>query len=470
MSAVTATAMCELRQSMRDGRVWMAMLGALVLFAATLWVGVQQHARQVSDVSLAANTDRQVWEGQGARNPHSVAHFGQYAFKPAGALSAFDPGLTPWLGTALWMEAHYQNTAAFRPAEDQTPAIVASLSAAFVMQYVAPLALIFLGYGLVAAEREKQTLKLAVAGGVSPLSWMAGKLVALLLLAAVLWLPAWLPVVLVDATDARLRGVALATCYGIYLLIICSLIIAVSARATTARGSLLTLLCAWVLLGLVVPRLAVAGAEYLAPSADAGKFWRDIRIALRKGLDGHETDEAREAELMQKTLAKYGVSRVEELPISFAGVALQAGEDHGNEVFDHFFDQMQRSQRGQDAAMHWAALATPWIAMRSLSAGMSGTDAAHHWHFVHAAENYRRELQRYLNGDMARNAKGQDFDYRADPALWRQTPQFSYTSPTLKAVAGEYLPAAAVLLFWLALSTTALWWAARGLEREGALP
>lgn len=470
MSAVTATAMCELRQSMRDGRVWVAMLGALALFVVTFWVGVNQHARHVDAVRLATNTDRQVWEGQGARNPHSVAHFGQYAFKPAGALSAFDPGLTPWLGTALWMEAHYQNTAAFRPAEDQPPAIVATLSAAFVMQYVVSLALIFLGYGLVAAERERQTLKLAVAAGASPLSWVSGKLVALIVFAAVLWLPAWLPVIIVDTPDARLRAISLAAGYGIYLVILCLLVIAVSARAKTARSALLTLLCAWVLLGLVVPRLAVASAEYLSPSADAGKFWRDIRASLQQGLDGRGSADAQEAELMRKTLAKYGVNRVEDLPISFAGVALQAGEEHGNEVFDHFFDQMQMAQRAQDAVMHWSALATPWIAIRSLSAGMSGTDAVHHWHFVHAAENYRRELQRYLNGDMTRNARGQDFEYRADPTVWRQTPKFSYSSPPLVEVVGEYFPAAALLLLWLALSAFAMWSAARELEREGALP
>jgi ABC-2 type transport system permease protein len=116
-----------------------------------------------------------------------------------------------------------------------------------------------------------------------------------------------------------------------------------------------------------------------------------------------------------------------------------------------------------------ASLVSPWIALRGLSSGIAGTDAEHHSHYVHAAENYRRELQRYLNGNVTQNAKGRDFDYQADAQTWRQTPAFSYRTPTLREVGAAYLPDTLLLLGWIVLSTVALSFAVRGLAREGAL-
>jgi ABC-2 type transport system permease protein len=464
------TARSELRQTLRDGRVRVALITLLALFATTLAVGSAQQARYDSNVQEAVKADRNIWERQGARNPHSVAHFGQYAFKPSGAISLFDPGLTPWLGTALWMEAHYQNTAAYRSVDDQVaPTIISNLSAAFVLQYLAPLLLIFLGYALIARERERHTLKLVLANGASLPGWIGGKFVSLLIIAAALWLPSLALVAIADNADERARSLAMVAAYGGYLLMLCALILAVSAKARTARSALLALLCGWVVMALIIPRVAAVVAEQAAPSADSGQFWRDVRAALREGVSGHDPADAREKTLLEKTLAQYGVTRVEDLPVSFAGIALQAGEEHGNEVFDHFYGQLQAAQAQQRTVLRIASVLSPWIALRQLSAGIAGTDAGHHADYVHAAEKYRRELQRYLNGDMTQNAKGKDFDYQADVELWRQTPVFSYQAPELREVGSTYLPDALLLLGWIVLSGGALSLAARTLAREGAL-
>lgn len=464
------TARSELRQTLRDGRVRVALITLLALFATTLAVGWAQQTRYDSNVREAMRADRTIWEQQGARNPHSVAHFGQYAFKPSGAISLFDPGLTPWLGTALWMEAHYQNTAAYRAVDDQVaPTIISGLSAAFVLQYLAPLLLIFLGYPLIARERERHTLKLVLANGASLRAWAGGKFFSLLTIAAALWLPSLLLVAIADTQDERARTLALVAAYAGYLLMLCALILAVSAKARTARSALLALLCGWVLMALVIPRVAAVVAERVAPSADAGQFWREVRTALRQGISGHDSADAREQALLQRTLAEYGVTREEDLPVSFAGIALQAGEEHGNEVFNHFYEQLQAAEARQRTVLRVASIVSPWIALRGLSTGIAGTDADHHAHYVHAAENYRRELQRYLNGNMTQNAKGKDFDYHADVETWRKTPVFSYEAPALRAVGATYLPDALLLLGWIVLSAIVLSLAVRELAREGAL-
>jgi ABC-2 type transport system permease protein len=246
-------------------------------------------------------------------------------------------------------------------------------------------------------------------------------------------------------------------------------VITVSARARTARGALLVLLCGWVAMALVVPRVAAGAAEVTAPSTDAGWFWREIRAALKQGIDGHDPQGARQQALLARTLAQYGVSRAEDLPVSFAGIAMQEGEEYGNQVFDHFYGRLRAIEARQRMVVRVASLLSPWMALRGLSAGVAGTDAEHHWHYVHAAELYRRDLQRFLNRDFIRNARGQDFDYRAEPALWRETPIFTYRAPALRQVAGVYLPDALLLVGWLISSLAALWLAARVLTREGAM-
>lgn len=470
MRAATLTARSELRQMFRDGRVRVSLITLLLLFATTLAVGWSQQRRHENDVAEAARADRQLWEQQGARNPHSAAHFGQYAFKPAGAINSFDPGMTPWLGTALWMEAHYQNTASYRAVDDQVaPTIISSLSAAFVLQYLAPLLLIFLGYGLMARERERHTLKLVLANGASLQAWAGGKFLALLTIAAALWLPSLILLFLADTTDEWARAATIVVAYAGYLLMLCALILAISAKVRTARTALLALLCGWVVMALVIPRIAAVVTERIAPSADAGQFWRDVRAAMHQGVSGHDPEDAREKALMQRTLAQYGVTREEDLPISFAGIALQAGEDHGNEVFDHFYGQLQAAEARQSAVLRAASVVSPWIALRGLSAGIAGTDSNHHAHYVRAAETYRRKLQQYLNVKMTQNAKGADFDYKADVETWRQTPVFSYQAPTLRSVGTTYIPEALLLLAWLALSAIVLISAVRELAREGAL-
>lgn len=469
MNSWMLTMRSELRQMVRDGRVRVALITLLGLFATTLAVGSAQQSRYDGNVREAAAADRSIWERQGARNPHSAAHFGQYAFKPAGAISLFDPGLTPWLGNALWMEAHYQNTAAYRAIDDDVaPALIANLSAAFVLQYLAPLLLIFSGYALIARERERHTLKLVLASGASLRAWAGGKFFSLLAVAAALWLPSLVLLAIADGSDERARSLALVLAYAGYLVMLCALVLAVSARARTARSALLALLCGWVVMALVIPRIAAVVAERAAPSADAGQFWRDVRAALRQGVTGHDPADEREKALLEKTLAEYGVSRLEDLPVSFAGIALQAGEEHGNEVFDHFYSQLREGEARQRNVLRLASVVSPWIALRGLSSGVAGTDAEHHSHYVHAAENYRRELQRYLNGDVTKNAKGKD-DYQADAQMWRQTPLFSYRTPTLREVGVAYVPEALLLLGWIVLSVIALNIAVRRLAREGEL-
>jgi len=54
----------------------------------------------------------------------------------------------------------------------------------------------------------------------------------------------------------------------------------------------------------------------------------------RRDPQGHNASDARAKALLQTTLQRYGVSDKAALPINFTGIAMQAGEKYGNQVFD----------------------------------------------------------------------------------------------------------------------------------------
>ena len=161
----------------RDAR-WRAL--ALVTASvdagrAALWACCM-HERMEREHHAAEVGDRHVWTAQGAKNPHSAAHFGQYAFKPIGPLAMADPGIDAYVGSAVYLEAHRQNEVQFRAARDATLAArMGHLTLAFVFQTVLPLMAILLGFAAFSGEREQGTLRQLLSLGVRPVDLLLGK-------------------------------------------------------------------------------------------------------------------------------------------------------------------------------------------------------------------------------------------------------------------------------------------------------
>ncbi|MGQ0697537.1 MAG: ABC transporter permease [Panacagrimonas sp.] len=462
----------ELRVSWRAGRVWPLLFAWIVLSALAGFGSIAAQQRTQAERSAAAELDRQAWEAQGARNPHSAAHFGQYAYKPATMLGALEPGLDAWFGTSIWMEAHYQNPASQRAAEDLTSlSRMGALSLGWMLQVLLPLTVLVLGFDLFAEERTRGALKLQLIAGARPAQLMLGKALSLLITTLVVTSPAWFAALLVASGTgvsgfadgaARLGWWLLA--YGVYGLIWVLLTLTVSAFAAHARVSLGLLSGVWLLGVLLLPRLAAEQAESTYPTPQAAAFWSDIRKAQSEGMDGHNPGDARTRQLEADTLKRYGVDTIEELPVSFAGIALQASEEYGDQVFDRFFTQLWSGYTTQADFQQRFSWVAPVMAARDLAMTAAGTDVAHHQRFAQAAEQHRRALQRFLNDDMTAHAKGQDFDYLASPDFWAKAPHFDYMPP----VAEMPQRALMVLATWLAAGMIGCAVAARRLRGDAA--
>ena len=446
----------EFTDMVRDGRFrWCSILvGSLLLVSlAHGWV----QARKAHQEHAAAQaTAREHWESQGEKNPHSAAHYGIYAFKPRLALSFVDEGVDPFTGTSVWLEAHRQNDFLLRPAQDATAAQrVGALTAAQVLQHLVPLLIILLTFGAFAGERERGTLRQLLATGVGWRELVLGKALgtsgalALLLVPAALAGAAALVVANPGpAASPAVRGAVLACVYLAYFIAFLALSLAVSARAKSARTALVFMLAVWVVNGLVAPRVAVDLSKWLYPTPSALEFARTMEHEMSTGAEGISPPDR--AESTERLLAEHGVERVEDLPINAVGAYLQESEEFANRIFDRNYGALWDTFKRQGLLQEALAAAAPLIAVRTLSMGLAGTDVEQHRHFATAAEAYRRDLMRQMNGDMTQNSLTGDFSYAAGAELWESVPPLQYTAPALGWVLGNRILSLAVLGAWLA--------------------
>ena len=456
----------ELSDLLRDGRFRFSalMVGALLL--ASIGAGWVQVQAARSQLEAAQATARDHWESQGDKNPHSAAHYGVYAFKPRLPLSFIDQGVDPWTGTSVWLEAHRQNDFLMRPAQDATAAQrFGTLTAAGVLQHLVPLLIILLAFGALAGEREQGTLRQVLASGVSRRQLVAGKAVGVASALGLLVVPAAVlgsvALVMGSTATGSLAGrtAVLALVYLAYFGAFIGVALAVSAWMRSSRAALVTLLAIWVLNGLVAPRVAVDLSGWLHPAPTAFEFARTVEAEMATGVDGLAPPDR--AAITARLLEEHGVETVEELPVNVSGITLQASEEFGNAIYDRNYGALWDTFERQSRVHESLSVVAPLLAVRALSMGLAGTDVEQHRHFATAAETYRRDLMRRMNGDLAENSRTGE-TYLAGDELWADVPPLEYEAPELAWVLGNRTLSLLILGIWV---LGALWAAVAGARR-----
>ncbi|MBI4177843.1 DUF3526 domain-containing protein [bacterium] len=437
----------------RDGRARVLGWVFLILTLASAFAGGRYALRLGQERSAAWADNRRQFLEQGIKNPHSAAHYGVYAFKPAQALAVFDRGIEPWVGATVWLEAHKQNDFKYRPAMDAgVMQRFGELSPAFILQVIAPLLIIFLSYASFSGERESRVLKLALSQGVSPeiLAWgkWMGFLRALLVWTILPWTAAIAASLFLaepgTRMDVLLRLGWLSLAYAFYIAFWIAVVLGVSARMTKPRNTLLALLGIWLAACVLVPRFAVALSKAVSPTPLAAEFSDQISKETQRP-DSMKLDKA-------NALRLYGAKTIEELPVSFSGIRLIEGERHGDQIFDRRFSELFGILERQRDLHLVTGLASPLQPLRLASMALAGTDLSVHRDFAFKAEQYRRAFIRRLNDDVLRNAKRQekwDSDYRGGPDLWASMPAFEYPSFGVDHAIGQAWRSLAMLSAWL---------------------
>ena len=460
----------EFTEMLRDKRFHWAAGIVLLLLLVALLTGGWHHRGVKRQHDLAQAETREQWLRQPAKNPHSAAHYGIYAFKPKMLPAMLDRGIDPFVGQSVWLEAHKQNEFKHRPAQDLTAVQrFGELTAATVLQLLIPLLIILLSFSAFVGEREQGTLRQLLSLGVSRTDLVLGKALGVTGALGVLLVPATILGIaalaltaeqsLLRSSAPRLLGMFFS--YLAYFTLFIGISLTVSAKAKTSSLSLVILLAFWILNGLIAPRAVADIARHVYPTPSAFEFQQILDREMRSGPDGHQTSDQRTAALKARVLKQYGVETIEALPVNFAGLSLQESEEHGNVVFDRNYGDLWQRFDQQNRLRQLSALVTPMLAIQSLSMGLAGTDFAHHQDFAAAAEKYRRLLVKKMNDDLTYQAVKQSFTYLAPPELWQTVEEFQYTAPSTTWALQKQALSLAILLLWCVLTFAAAIWTAR---------
>ncbi len=455
----------EMTEMFRDGRFrWASAIVLGLILIATL-TGLRSYRALAAEQVAAETAMRGFWVNQGAKNPHSAAHYGLWVFKPKMPLSFIDQGVDPFTGQTTWLEAHKQNEFTRRPAMDQASvARFGEWTAAAVLQLLIPLLIIMLAFPAFAGERESGTLTQLAALGVPMPLLLRGKALGTAAALSVVVVPATVLGVVALAlgsgfsrgVDDLVRFVAMLVVYLAYFLVILVVTLAVSARSRSSRAALLMLLAFWTVNSLIAPRAVTDLARRVHPTTSSFAFQQAVTDDLTHGIDGHNPADTRRQAVEAQALKEYGVLTLDALPVNFDAIAMQASEEYGNQVFDKHFNALYDRYRAQNAVSQFGAAMAPLLAVRSLSMGLAGTDVEQHRHFATEAEGYRRGLVAFANNYLRDNTQTGEWDWKASPEVWAQYPAFSYDAPRVASAIAPQRRAIAMLAGWLLLAVIAL--------------
>ncbi len=472
MSPTLRIAREEWRLLRRD-RVATLGLALLLLLAAVATFTSWDHRRATAEARARhqAQVDHE-FEAQPDRHPHRMVHYGHFVFRPLNPLAAFDSGVDPYTGHTLFLEGHRQNSANFGDVRQSSLLLrFGQLTPAFVLQVLAPLLLIFIGHSSVTREQEHGTLRVLLAQGVRPRQVLAGKLLALGGIAALVLLPAFAALgwMATEAPGSGIVAAALGAGYAAWMLLWVVGIAAASSLLSRGRDALVALLAVWAIGVILVPRLVpeIASSVQVLPT----RLETDIAVArdLAALGDGHNPDDPYFAKFRKKILASYGVARIEDLPVNYKGLVGMEGERLTSALFARYADDAYARQHGQMRLFDRFAVLSPAIALRRLSMGLSGTDLRNHQRFAEAGEQHRYQLVQALNRMQAEKLSlagdRSSRDNRIDRQHWHGIADFHYEPITPAQSLRRAAPAAAILLAWLAALAGVLVFAAQRIGR-----
>lgn len=477
MSGIQLIASDEWRL-LRRNRV--AMLGLIMLIALSIIAALTSIAQRDNSDAIRARFQQQAdaaFDGAPARHPHRMVHYGHFVFRPLPVLAAFDPGVDSFTGNTIYLEGHRQNSANFGDVRQSSLLVrFGQLTPAFVLQALAPLMLIFIGFGAVARERERGTIRQLFAHGVSARSLLLGKALGLGRIAMLMLAPAALALIWLMATEGApvAPSLFLLGGYALYLAIWVLLIVLVSALSSHARSSLMALIAIWAFAVILLPRVAPDLALATIPALSRLETNIAINEDLRNMGDSHNPDDPYFNEFKEKTLKRYGVEKVEDLPVNYRGLLAIEGEKLWSKLFDDYAAREYAAYKAQSRFTDIASLGSPAIALRRLSMSASGTDLEGHRRFLTQAEAYRFSIVQQLNALQA-NAITYDDDgnrnkdpeaarrVRIDPKNWQDVPDFHYRAASTSDKLQAALPGLLILLGWLVALIFGLRLAARRL-------
>jgi ABC-2 type transport system permease protein len=253
-------------------------------------------------------------------------------------------------------------------------------------------------------------------------------------------------------SDQLIRLAWLVLAYTAYLGGFAMLALAISAFSRNSRTALVGLLAFWLANCFLVPRLMTDIVRTAQQLPTALEFRQAIAEEKKKTF-GHDESQPAYVAFRDDVLRQYGVSRIEDLPVNFRGLALRKDDENGYRIFDQQYGALQEAYERQNRLRALPGFIFPLLAIQPLSMGMAGTDGRAQFSFTTSAEQHRRVIQTVVSDDLIRNGRYGDPTYVAGPELWQRIPGFSYHEPAVSWVLPAQLGNFLALSGWMIVTT-----------------
>lgn len=218
---------------------------------------------------------------------------------------------------------------------------------------------------------------------------------------------------------------------------------------------------------MLVPRIAPAIAEAAVPTLSGPAMEAAVTREVREGPSGHDPQDVRLERLKSETLRRYGVARIEDLPVDFGGISLAHGEALSTGIYRRHFATLDDGYDRQSEMQRLFAFVSPLQAVRPLSAALAGGDQHAHRRFLEQAEQFRFETVQRLNEDIIHNRRpaASPAPYQTDVAAITDGLNFTPHAPELDETIKRHSMDLAVLIAWSVFAVILALLAGRRLRR-----
>jgi ABC-2 type transport system permease protein len=447
----------ELKRLIRERYLLSSFIVFLLALVIASYFSTLQTNQKIKDREDIAEKIRNEWEELDNMNPHSAAHFGTYAFKPVTALSAFDEGINAYTGNVLRLEGHIQHNMVHSELS-HFPLIsyFGKITPSFLLQYILSIFIIFIAFITINGEKESGRLKLYIVQGTTLREILLSKVLIVWFISILLTLFTIASQIIINIEfftyDDLLRSFLLLFSYSTYYLILILITIYSSVVLKNAAKGLTLVLALWFLWVVFLPRVSSNISDSLYKLPTRNDLIRTMKEEREKGVDGHNPFDKKRDQLKENLLKEYSVQNVEDLPINFDGIVMQADEEFGNMVWDKHYGDVNTTLLNQRKTNQFLNLLNPFSSLRNLSIGTAGTDLLHHLDFLHKAEEYRRVFIKRLNDEMAYGgSKTGEWEWKSDNKFFKSVEDFNYSQPAFASLFPRYLFDVLSLIIWASL-------------------
>jgi len=438
-------------------------IGILLLYAA--FTGWDNYKSQNETSEKYQHESREDWLKNPDKNPHRMAHYGNFAFRKSTPLSVFEFGMEPFFGNAIFLEAHKQNTANFSEAGFSNSMLrFGEISIAMVLQVLLPLLIFFFGFNAIAYERENGTLKILLTQGISWKQLLIGKTLGIASVIMMLFVPTIIVLVLVwlflqdfaVTTDETVKMLLFVLFNLAYLLFFCVIAVLISAASKTSKKALITLIGIWLLFTIILPRTTQAIGAYIYEAPSKIQFNSDIEKDILKQGDSHNPNDPHYKAIKDSLLRAYKVDSVQKLPFNYSGYIMTEGEKISSRIYNEHLAELLKIYKKQNSFSKTVSFLNPYIAMKNLSMGLSNTDYESYVDFQKQAEDYRYAMAQKMNGLQIKYISNKKPGPNDKPLTigkehWADVEEFHYEPKKIGTVLKNEIISIISIILWISL-------------------